>query len=124
MRPTSVLICGQPFQVVGVPRGERIIPLDWGDTTSDPNQCLGATSVVHQHIAIRDGMAPQAERDTVLHEVLHSLLRMTGASDVFDDEDEQETVVNALAVGMLAVLRQNVPLTVWLTDLPNVTVQS
>lgn len=113
MRPRTILICGQPFEVVGIPRGERIIPLDFGEPDSDPISALGCSDVARQHIAIREGMGPEAERDTVLHEVLHCAMRMTGARDAIEGSGE-ETVVNALAVSLLAVLRQNPVLAAWL----------
>lgn len=125
MRPTSILICGQPFDVVGVPLGELIHKLEPGDPpSSDPMQAFGCTSVHQQRIAIRDEQAPLSERDTVLHEVMHAIVRMTSMDGSFNDYSDQEAAINALSVGLLAVLRQNPALTVWLAGLPDVTVQS
>jgi len=77
---------------------------------------LGCLQLSQQRIAIRDGQAPNAERDTLLHEVLHSILHMTSAVSVFKHAEREEVVVNALAVGVLDVLRRNPAFVTWLTE--------
>lgn len=55
-------------------------------------------------ITIHPGQAPWYERDTVLHEVCHAVLRSQGRP--YDPEPE-EAYVAALATGLLGVLRAN-----------------
>ncbi len=59
-------------------------------------------------ISVHPGQAPWEARDTLLHELLHAVLRSQGRP--YEGEVE-ETYVQALATGLLGVLRKNPGLT-------------
>lgn len=54
-------------------------------------------------IDIDDGLAPQAELQTIWHEVVHGILVQAGQLEAADKED----VVEALAYGIMGVLYDN-----------------
>lgn len=109
-RPDHLVIAGQPFEVrwddraVGRLHDARL-----------PDDDLGTVQVSEQLIVIRAGQAPHSQRDAVLHEVIHALMAMTGHDEIAE-QDEIERLVGALAVGLLAVLRQNPDATAWLAE--------
>lgn len=119
-RPLRIEICGAPFQVVWDPnKAGRLSEDDAGFWN------LGITEVADQRITMRQGhSAPHRERTTMLHEVLHAVIRMTGQLDRFvkdgtDDSHPDERTVGPMAYALLAVLRDNPHLVAYLTeDLP------
>lgn len=72
----------------------------------------GETREYFQRIAISTGMGPDAERDTMLHEVLHAIWRQTP----FRQHDEEERIIQALAPALLDTLRRNPKLTAYLLE--------
>ncbi len=54
-------------------------------------------------IDLDDDMAPQAELQTIWHEIIHGILVQAGCSETADKED----VVDAMAYGIMAVLYDN-----------------
>lgn len=111
-RPTSVTICGQPFAV------------DWEDAPgkrlhedSEDYWSLGTTVVTEQRLVIRTTAAAEQLHDTVLHEILHAVVKMTAHRDDFAGKARgEEAVVYAVATALLAVLRGNPELVAWLTE--------
>jgi hypothetical protein len=114
-RPDAIEILGQPFAV------------RWEDRpavrlTEDSDHWLsGTTAVDEQLIVVRTLQGSHQQKDTVLHEVLHALIRMTGQRDRFKPNDEnenhpEEPVVYALATALLQVLRANPAFVGWLTE--------
>lgn len=75
---------------------------------------VGATDTTRQLIAVDPDLGPDQQADTVLHEILHAVMSLTGlASDLDDDTEEQ--VVFRLAGPLLDVLRRNPRLVAYLT---------
>ena len=68
----TVDICGHKFPVI--------------EKTSDEDQsletCSGYIRFKPQEIVIEAAMEPEAFRDVLLHEVLHGILHLSGATDV------------------------------------------
>jgi hypothetical protein len=97
--PAAVRLIGQRFAIESV-----------AANTLAKSQ-VGLTNVAKQRIALSDGMAPDQTRDTLLHEILHALIRMLGliASDA-----KEERVVIALAPALLDALRANPGLVAYL----------
>lgn len=67
---------------------------------ADNTSCLGRTVFKTQSIVVRNDQAPEYERDTVLHEVIHAV------------EDSMylslpERAIHLMATGLLQVLRAN-----------------
>lgn len=85
----------------------------------------GCSSQVRQTIAIaaqHEGkpVGEQYQRETVLHEILHCCLAVTGTSPDDDGKaglaDVEERAVNAMAGPLLAVLTDHPELVAWLVD--------
>lgn len=87
--PVRIEICGRPYRVQFVKQTE-----DW----------VGLCSASSGTIKIARKQEPFEERDTLLHEVMHGILRQQGR--VYDEVPE-ELYVRALATGLLGVLRSN-----------------
>lgn len=114
-RPNQVVICGQPFTVKWENRPTARLTKNSGDGVA------GAMSRTEQLVAIRTTQGEHQLRDTVLHEVVHAILALTGQNDRFKpNKDEphwpEEPVVAATATGLLAVLRDNPDLVAWLVE--------
>jgi hypothetical protein len=95
-RPERIRILGKPFKVEFVAKDHD--GLKDGPEDDDPG--MGRQDTDQQEIYIRSGQPLESEQDTVLHEVIHSVeetleLGMT--------EDQ----VTKLAIGLLAVLKDN-----------------
>jgi hypothetical protein len=92
-----ITILGQPFEVVYEPRGELV-----GDNA-------GTSTLNDQRLAVLEGQGQHQERDTVVHEVLHLVSRMSA----FPLKERQ---VTALSPVLLDVLRRNPELVAYLTE--------
>lgn len=93
-RPTQVIVCGQLFAIADGELGEHE---------------YGRTRVAQQRIFIGLTLAPAQERDTVLHEVIHAAVELTG-------HELREGAVAGLATALLSVLRCNPQLVAWLVE--------
>ena len=73
-----------------------------------------------QRIEVSTGGGPENTRTTVLHEILHQCLRVTGCDPDADAkanlEDVEERAVSAIAGPLLATLRDNPDLVDYLTE--------
>ena len=67
-------------------------------------------------ISIDGMMAEDAQRETVLHELVHAILALTGGHT--GDERTDERIAQGVGVGMLSVLRANPQLVEWLQEQP------
>lgn len=115
-RPTRIQIAGQPFAVEWENQNGKRLHED-----ADGYWDLGTTAVYEQRLIIRTNQAEHQLRDTVLHEVIHALINMTGQRDRFKPNDAsekhpEEPVVLAVATALLQVLRANPSLVEWLTE--------
>lgn len=114
-RPTSLVILGHRFEVKWTAdSAER--------TTKDAEYwALGSVDLANQQIGVREAQAFTQLKDTLLHEILHVLVRMQAHQDRFrpfaaDRAHPEEPVVYALATSLLSVLRGNPKLVAWLTE--------
>lgn len=99
MIPELVVVCGQTFRVELVNQEES--PLSKGEV-------LGRTSVDTGKIAIHtrgDKASLDQVRDTVLHEVLHAIVGLTGLGETLGEDEE--SVVGRLSIHLLDTLRRN-----------------
>ena len=90
-RPESVVIMGLAFAVEERPRDEI------------EREAMGASSLRRQILAISTEQHPDQERDTLLHEVVHMLLRTLD----LDGRKVDERFVNTFTTGLLDTLRRN-----------------
>jgi len=74
------------------------------ETDLAPMGAVGLSDDATGTISLHPGQSPWAERDTVLHELMHSVLRSQGRPY---DEAQEELYVGALATGLLGALRAN-----------------
>lgn len=88
MRPVTVRVFGKIYTVEW-----RAKALDEFDRAGDHHQAGLA-------IRIADGLAPDEERETLMHELTHSIERQLGINIA-------EKKVRQLSVGMYAVLKDN-----------------
>lgn len=112
--PQRVVIAGHPFRL---------------ELVDDPNAALdrhekagaiGITNVQMGVIRLRGGgeNQPHNVRDTVLHEVIHTVLSLgylDGQQDVFKNGRQAERVVEVLSTHLLDTLRRNPELVAYLT---------
>lgn len=92
-------LIGQRFDVVVVPSDDAVLESPRADITN-----VGTIRLTPQRITIAGSMGPDQARDTLLHEVLHGLLRIV---NLIPDDKEEERVVVALAPLLLDALRRN-----------------
>lgn len=81
----------------------------------DLSRLLGSTDHVTCSIVIDDRLVEGQKRDTVLHEVLHTVISNCGLSDEWG-VDKEEGIVRRITPGILAVLRDNPDLVAYLTE--------
>lgn len=112
--PASVVVCGQKFEV-------KVI--------DDPNEAigrganhgtLGATHVDKGLMRLRGGGEQSADqmRDTMLHEVIHAVVRLTYQEKAFAKNDDEDAV-GAIATHLLDTLRRNPELAAYLLGGPS-----
>lgn len=85
--------------------------LDRESVTNRTPKYAGLSNSAEQRITIRTALADDYEAETLLHEVLHSCLRVSGVDPDNDAaarlEDVEERAVAAIAGPLLATLRDN-----------------
>lgn len=99
-RPNQVTVAGQKFTFETV--------------TSVDADSWGRTFIGTQRIEITEGLAQDQERDTVLHEVVHVVIRVLGLNRATYVEEER--LVAGLTPALLDVLRSNPDLTKYLLE--------
>lgn len=98
-RPTGFYVVGQPYTIDYVPGPPKGMTLDaWANTDTGTAK-----------VQVVDGQAPHAERDAVLHEVLHAVLLVMGL-------ERNESLVSTVTPVLLDVLRSNKALAAYLLE--------
>lgn len=95
MRPATVRVFGKEYR------------LEWDSEALDETDLLGDHSLQRLMVRIAKGLAPDEERETVLHEFTHAVEIHLGCSI-------PETKVRRLSVGIFAILRDNPKLLAYL----------
>jgi len=102
---------GQPFAVEWVDAPGKRLHEDNEDYWAQ-----GTSSVQEQRIIVRTTPSGEIQlRDTVLHEILHAITKMTAHRDDFVKGGE-ERVVYAVTTALLQVLRENPDVTSWIIE--------
>lgn len=86
------------------PEVVRILGRDYTIDFTDDINSLGLCDPEVCEIAIREGMHPVEEADTVLHEILHGLMFTMHVGLSFNKEEE---VVSRLSTGLMQVMQDN-----------------
>ena len=97
--PASVRVGPHTYRLVMVPDGVM-------DDAGRVGHCCPERLV----IALDSGQRPSQLADTILHELVHALLRSVDLESA-----EEERVCLALGPGLLALVRDNPSLVAWLT---------
>lgn len=74
-------------------------------------QRIGASDHKSLEIALLDGLARDAEAETLMHEVLHCAVNVAGKPLTYEDE---EAAVRAMSAPLLDILRSNPELVAYL----------
>lgn len=112
--PKTFTVLGQPHTVEEVPVGESMF-------NGAPVSCVGATDVNEQRVRIRvvgkGGLSVAQAADTFFHEFLHSVVYTAGLrAPLFDhDHAQEERMISVLAPQLLAALRENPEVLMYLT---------
>lgn len=90
----------------------RVAGRDWAVVTADLSdiQAVGLSDPTTHTITLHPGQSLAHEQDTLLHEVMHAVLRQQGRPY----STTEERYVTALATGLLGVLHDNPALTKYL----------
>lgn len=125
--PRTVSIAGHPVRVVRVRPGRPVYDGEETDKSRDPDTgrttdeyALGVCQFYENRIAVSTGQAVSQERDTLLHEVLHALVRANRLHRApfgpLGNHDKEELAVALLATSLLDTLRRNPSLAAFLLD--------
>lgn len=114
MRPPSVVnIAGNP---VAIKVKRRVLI---GDEPPTDSGLLGACYFYENRIEVKSGQPASQERDAVLHEVLHALVRVSRLHHPpapLANYDKEELVVANLTTQLLDTLRRNPRLVAYLLE--------
>lgn len=97
-----------------LPRSIRVGPFTW-TVSYDPflMDAVGETKAEQLTIRLKPGHAPDYERDTLVHELIHACLVH---SPLELDHDLEEKICLALAPALLDTLRRNPKLAAYLLE--------
>lgn len=88
-----IRIFGKPFEIV------------YKDHVENGSELLGQCLYYENEIQIRTNQKPAEELDTVIHELLHALVRTLGLP--FQDENHEEMVVSRLGAALAGTFLDN-----------------
>jgi hypothetical protein len=105
--PASVELVGQRFTIEVVPETDRaLVP------KSVDMPMVGNIRVASQRIVMADDLGIDQERDTLVHEILHGLVRVIGLNL---RDSLEERIVGTLSPVLLDLLRSNPEVVAYLT---------
>jgi len=67
----------------------------------------GETSFLKGWIRVREGMTPERERETLLHEIHHAVWDCYGIPTTLPEAEREEGTIRPLSTGMYTVLLDN-----------------
>ena len=97
-RPKSVCVLGQDFSIEYKPKV----------VVGDNDECYGLTHVKDFTIQISstENKTPEQMEATLLHEVIHAVLGVSGLTELIDDKTEEALVVS-LENGLKELYKRN-----------------
>lgn len=106
----AIDVLGHLMTVAWVGPGDHLYasPMNVGE---NDRELTGVSELDINRIAVRDRGSVSSERQTLVHEIVHSIMWLTGHNR---DDDERE--VQALASGILQTLRANPQLCEYLLE--------
>jgi ssRNA-specific RNase YbeY (16S rRNA maturation enzyme) len=96
VKPSRVSVLGYEMKIVYAPIGQQPEALD-GNMTFDDRTITIDTKLVGKQL-----------EDTLLHEIIHAILHISGLAFLLDDKSE-EAVVRALEHGLSPLVKLNIP---------------
>jgi hypothetical protein len=115
--PKQIKVLGQRV-AVDYSNAHLIQSTDKGDNLP----LYGSFDADYSTIMVAQHQGREMKRETILHETLHAVMSAMGMKDYLGrcgasrNKCDHEVVVEALGVGLLAVLRDNPTLVAYLTD--------
>lgn len=98
----------------------KVIKLGYQDITVSEVPAIDHTQGSYNNesheIKIKSEMGSREKLNTLLHEILHSIVYAYGIKSEFDDDDAEEKVVNALGNGLTEALVRNKELVTFIKD--------
>lgn len=82
----------------------------------DLPESSGFTNMDHRIIGVAGSCDEQTQRETLLHEILHAVIDMTGLRG--EDKDKEEKLVASISPVLYDVLRSNPTVVAYLLDTP------
>lgn len=67
----------------------------------------GRICVNVSRVEIEPSMSQQHQAQTILHEIVHGIIRTSRLGDVLQNSDDEDRFVDGLAYGLLQVIRDN-----------------
>ncbi len=67
----------------------------------------GRISVNVSRIEVEPSMSQQHQAQTILHEIVHGIIRISRLGDALQNSDDEDRFVDGLAYGLLQVIRDN-----------------
>jgi hypothetical protein len=100
-RPAVSRSGGYDYRVTYSPKGS--VKLEDGD------QCYGTTDHVEQEIKVEEGLTPEREADTLIHEPLHQMacLAQKDFSNIKDPHEAEEAVCSFIGTALAGHIRDN-----------------
>lgn len=99
-RAGTVKICGSKIQIIKV-----------RELSQDGRPCLGLTDHEHSLIFIREGQSEAQALDTLVHECLHALLHLSGASNMLanltkteDFSEAEEALIRVVTPHVISLM--------------------
>ncbi len=84
--------------------------------TDFPDNEQGVYISDKSQIRIQRDMQPRESLNTVLHEIIHAIIFVYGAKQIFKDEEEEERVVGLVGNGLAEAFSRNPELAKWTAD--------
>lgn len=94
IKPKSVIILGIPFSI------------EYKALPQKEEKQYGECYVMDRRIIIHDKLEGDILEATILHEVCHCILNMTGSAEFMTEEQEEATVL-ALETGLCQIFTRN-----------------
>ena len=81
------------------------------------NNWIGCISTSVSEIELAPALSPQMRMQTLLHEMVHAILKQGRVEEKFTNEADMEVVVDVVAYGVLGIIRDNPELMREIVDL-------
>lgn len=88
-----------------MPQSVRVGPFDWSIVLEEPDGAWGDTNFEKLRIRVSPNIEPAAQRETLLHELMHACHLSNGVES--DKQTDPETVISAVSATLSDTLQRN-----------------